>query len=85
MMKMDVIAKLKKLELDDEVKRLRNMQEMYERLRTNHAMYLRCGDYAANRFEDKSITEDSMAAKIKEYEEKIKNQKIKIKKMEMDN
>ena len=86
MMKMDFMTKIKKWQLDDELKKLKEMKEVYERLQENHAMYLRCGDYdAPDRFSDKSITKDSMAAKIAEYDAKIKNQKIKIKKMEMDN
>lgn len=82
---MDFMTKIKKWQLEDETKKLIEMEEVYERLRANHAMYLRCGDYDADRFADKSITKDSMAAKIAEYDVKIKNQKIKIKKMEMDN
>lgn len=85
MMKMDIMAKLKKFQLDDEVKKLSDMQEVHERLRANHAMYLRCGDYAADRFMDKEITEDAMLKKIEDYDKKIKRQKNKIMKMEMDN
>ena len=83
---MEYMAKIKKWQLEDEVKKLKEMEEVLARLQENHAMYLRCGDYdAPDRFVDKSITKDSMAAKIAEYDAKIKNQKIKIKKMEMDN
>lgn len=83
---MNFIEKLKRLELEDEVKKLKEMQEVHDRLCANHAMYLRSGDYdAADRFEDKSITNDSMIKKIADYSDKIKRQKIKIEKMEMDN
>lgn len=79
------MAKIKKWQLDDEIKKLAEMQEVYERLQANHAMYLKLGDYdAADKFEDKSITKDAMAKKIAEYDAKIKNQKIKIKAMEME-
>ena len=85
MIKMEYILKLKKMELNDEVKKLQDMNELYDRLCANHAMYLRCGDYdTKDRFADKSITKDSMAAKIKHYGEKIKRQKNKIKEMEME-
>lgn len=79
------MEKLKKWQMDDEVKKLRAMEEVHDRLCANHAMYLKLGDYdAADRFEDKSITKDAMAAKIKHYEEKIKNQKIKIEEMKKE-
>lgn len=82
---MEYMAKIKKWQLEDERKKLIEMEELHDRLCANHAMYLRCGDYdAADRFVDKSITEDAMVAKIKHYGEKIKSQKIKIMEMEME-
>lgn len=82
---MDVMAKLKKWQMEDEEKRLNEMEEVHERLRANHEMYLRCGDYdAADKFEDKSITKDSMIKKIAYYSDKIKMQKNKIKEMKME-
>lgn len=80
---MEYMAKIKKWQLEDEIKKLSDMNELYDRLCANHAMYLRCGDYAEDRFMDKTITEDTMQKKIEDYEKKIKMQKIKI--MEMDN
>lgn len=85
MMKMEYMAKIKKWQLEDEVKKLKEMEELHDRLRANHAMYLRCGDYDEDRFMDKEITEDSMKKKIKEYGAKIKMQKIKIMEMDKDN
>ena len=80
-----MMSKLRRWQLEDEEKRLKELVELYDRLRANHAMYLRCGDYdAADRFADKSITQDSMAKKIKQYGEKIKRQKNKIKDMKME-
>lgn len=79
------LLKMKKWQMEDEIKKLSDMQEVHERLQANHAMYLRCGDYDADRFMDKTITEDAMLKKIAEYEKKIKRQKNKIMEMEIDN
>lgn len=79
------LLKMKKWQMEDEQKKLQDMQEVHERLQANHEMYLKLGDYdAADRFADTSITKDSMIKKIAEYEKKIKRQKNKIEEMEME-